>query len=666
MYRPEHRQEKRAHGNRRPAQRTNRERSPSAHDQADAIFSGKLLIPAMMVSALAMERGEATLHDLEYEHPRRAPARARRINRTWQALCTAADAGPGTVSAWFAEEAGAQANSDAMAWLNGWDVIERSRDGMSAEEIFKTVATGHATLPLRAEQAIEITSLIRTLNRWDPLGITRLGSAQTPIDIHQATPLVRWIAIDRRREDTAGDVDEDDWDTASLRTALIAWGMAQSKTDRQSAALHAARSASAIADMNGDWARERLAIALTSHRDVDEAQTEDWMIATGLQLMIERCGNDTELARALRAVSMAGMRSWRTRDGRTRAAEIIGNARAIEAAARCADRLKGQIDPPVQRAIYTRWAQCAWALDDEDSCRQLARKAIAIDPQHPDAWQIAIRTTAKPWVHDHPRTVLPNPDDRRLWQAWHEAAPDNPGTMIAATIAQLTKSASGSRSAGARRRSKTRSRLAKQTVDARHDGADVEPRLLWCASQLLQENESREWNQGITIEHALLDDETLDDMLLIDIAALRLAEGRGIEPALEHLMARDREEGMHWRIATLAEDVGGRAKIIEASEERFATKPTVIERGLRGPVHLRAQRKARYEEDAERCTTSRARAKTSEGDTHEQNLWTLLEQIALAERRIHETTVPQYRALLEGLEQALATWSQSDRDATDG
>ena len=466
---------------------------------------------------------------------------------------------------------------------------------------------------------------------------------------------MRWESIEQFRKNRETDIDDEEWETAALRSALIVWGGEATETKRNVAARHAATNAEAIEFIGVDWAFERLGTALRTYTDREEPDTEDWMVAIGLGLMATQIGNDTEIGRALQAVNLATARTWHTPEGQSCVLEILENTHAINAAARCTDKIKNEKDPNKRAALYKRWAQCAWEIKDENSCESLARKAISINPQDREAWHTAIRTTAKPWGREAFDNTTIGKDERKLWRAWEIAMPNDPEARIVGTMAQIIAPRSGSKSAMARRRDKTRAILAKDTAKARKEKTDIEPRILWLASTLLQDDESRQWTEGIAIEQMLLCNEGVEDALLLDIAELRLAEGRGIEPALEHMMDRETEKDGRWRTSALAENIAQRAEDLKENESMFP-EGTVIERGLRGPPHQRAVRKQWYERDAQWCAKIRTRCQAKYTKTSNQEVWTLLERISLAERRVHMTTPSEYRRMVTKLSQKIDDW----------
>ena len=95
------------HGERHPAQGRRPLPRTNVEDTTRSGIPSEMMTPATMVIAIAIERLERKLREPEMEHPKRGPARDRRIEKAWDGLLTASQGSPGSLTTWFSDIAGA-------------------------------------------------------------------------------------------------------------------------------------------------------------------------------------------------------------------------------------------------------------------------------------------------------------------------------------------------------------------------------------------------------------------------------------------------------------------------------------------------------------------------------------------------------------------------------
>ena len=653
------------HGARRA--RTDTRPSAEPEETAREIGRGGMATPEMVLGALALERAESALAPRPIEHPRRGPARTRRIERAWKALRAAARKGPRAIVEWY--DASTGTTRDAMRWVQAYDVIERAGEIDEDEELaaferpMKRAVVG-------AEHAQKLGAHARAVLEWDPLGTRPIADETMREMTGGLLPLLRWGAIEERSKQGDGPVEEADWEEAGTRTGLAAWAAGEEPEQRKRAIEEAFLAGDGLAEIEGGRAAGRIRAMMREASATMRAQDADHAMLEGLAWLSAGIEDAARIARALDAVRRAGAHRWRTPEGMRDAGGILERGPAVEAAARCRDRLKAGRSKRRRSRIHARWAECATALGDEEAARRKWGRALTLDGGDASMWRRAAGTSAPPWRLAPEHRLGLSRDDRRLWGAWELAQPREAAARIAGVASAMSAPRRGG-AGGAMK--KLGQHLARETEQARAQGAWVEARVLWVAAWILQDDESAQWKEGMRIEHALLEDLDLESELAGEMAMHRLAEGRGIEPALEHLMAHDAREGEWWRCEALGARITAWAAddprwegMAEAERAQGPRAKLVIERGLRGPAHQREARKAGYARDAAWAARARGRCRQRYRGGEAERLWALLERIAKAEQGIERTHWVAYRKLLREMGDALATWARAHGGRLEG
>ena len=659
------RSENARHGARRATQRKGG--TITTQEMQEAVKKGLLLMPQTMLAALALERAECALGKRLYEDRERGPARTARIEEAWQALERAAEQGAQAVAEWYNTSTGAA--SDAMAWMQGYDVIERVAD--DDEEVREAVMAFGGSVKraiVGPKDAEMIEAHARAVIEWDPLGTRPIADPVMSGTAGGLASIGRWDAIRERSEDEDSPAHKWDWEDASARTGLAAWAAAADPEQREIALYETFIAGDGLSEIEGEHAEKRIKAMMRGSEEGDPELSDSAMIE-GLMWLSAKIEDSAQIERGLDAVRWAGAHRWKTDAGARWAWEILDRAAAIEGAARCLDRLKTKRSKRHEAQTYARWAECATGLGAEGTARKKWGRALTLDGSDAAMWRAAAATSMPLWRLAIEHAAGPSRQDRKLWGAWALAQ----GKEAAARIAGIVAAASAPRGGGDRTRRRTqtkrlRERLARETKKARARGERVEPRVLWAAAHILQDDASTFWQEGLQIERALLEQPEMEDDLAAEVAMFRLVEGRGIEPALEHLMAYDTHDdggrcaALGLRISEWTVDDPcweNMARVEEAQGQHM-----VMERGVRGPAHQRKARKASYVRDAEWTAQARERCRRRYGESVDERLWGLLEQIAKAELRIVPTHWTTYQNLLWEMGNVLAASGEADDEDT--